>query len=229
MPYQGNNIRMHRTVRRKDSASRRQDIINAAFDCIARAGHLSLSTTELAENVGISQPAIFRHFRSKQTLHEAILQEANQRILELIKSYLGQTDRWKDPLLLIQDFLGAMGRHFAEHPGVWLTLAYHRGLLPQGVEPTKQCACWQMRYSLERVCRAAIEAKQISSKSNGEMIAAVLVATLIGIGQQWLNSGRSFDLTERIDFAASSFLQGHALQSDMHCEQPEGADIALTA
>lgn len=199
-----------------NSANRRQEIVNAAFQSIAATGHLTLSTTELASMVGISQPAIFRHFRSKQQLHDAILEEANQRVLAELKALIGQTERWQDPLALVRDVLLAMGEHFQNAPGIWLTLINQNCLADceaaQSVEEeacASGCATTQLHFSLKRLCQSAIDAGQMAKTSDADLVANVLVGQLFGLGQQWIGSKQGFDLNERLDYAISGFLDGH--------------------
>lgn len=200
-----------------NSANRRQEIVNAAFDSIAATGQLSLSTTDLATKVGISQPAIFRHFRSKQQLHDAILTEANDRVLGHLKKLIGQTERWQDPSRLIRDILVAMGKSFCDEPGIWLTLIHQRCLSSEEMTACqsmdkhvhKHCASTQLHYSLKRLCQSAIEAGQLARTAEPETLSCVLVALLFGVGQQWIGSGQSFDMTERVIYATDSFLNGH--------------------
>lgn len=166
--------------------------------------------------VGISQPAIFRHFRSKQQLHDAILGEANQRVLDEFKGLIGQTDRWQDPLNLVRDVLLAMGEHFQREPGIWLTLINQNCLADceisddgQDDKGASQCATTQLHYSLKRLCQSAVDAGQMAKSSNADLVANVLVAQLFGLGQQWIGSKKGFDLKERLDYALSGFLDGH--------------------
>lgn len=214
MPVSG-TFSTKRPVRRMNSANRRQEIVNAAFQSIAATGHLTLSTTELASMVGISQPAIFRHFRSKQQLHDAILDEANQRVLNEFKGLIGQTDRWQDPLKLVRDVLLAMGEHFQRESGIWLTLINQNCLVDCETEDgdqannTAQCATTQLHYSLKRLCQSAIDAGQMAKTSDADLVASVLVAQLFGLGQQWISSRKSFNLRERLDYALGGFLDGH--------------------
>ncbi len=231
MPQSG-TIASKRPVRRMNSANRRQEIVNAAFDSIAATGQLSLSTTDLATKVGISQPAIFRHFRSKQQLHDAILAEANNHILTHLKKLIGQTERWQNPSQLIKDILVTMGKSFCKDPGIWLTLIHQRCLsgeeFPtcQGMDKMqgKSCASTQLHYSLKRLCGSAIETGQLSRNADPESLSCVLVALLFGVGQQWIGSGKSFDMIERLSYAADGFLDGHlSLREARPAEQTEVA------
>jgi AcrR family transcriptional regulator len=57
---------------RKPAAERREEIVKAVLRIIGERGLTSLTTTTLAEEVGVTSGALFRHFASR----DAILQEA---------------------------------------------------------------------------------------------------------------------------------------------------------
>ncbi len=198
-----------------NSAHRQLEIVNAAFDCIASTGHLSLSTTELAYKVGISQPAIFRHFRSKQQLHQAILDEANQHVIEELKVLIGNAELWNNPLDLIQGVVTHMADSFERSPGIWLTLICQRSIAAEAdlsgtVDHVMahKCAITQLTFALERLCRAAMEHKQLGSTVNPSDISHSYLALLFGMGQLWLNSQRNFNLHERVKFSVHSIVAG---------------------
>lgn len=69
-------------TKRKSGAVRREEIAVAALRIIGERGIASLTTTTLAEEVGVTSGALFRHFKSR----EAILQEAARHALAKIES-----------------------------------------------------------------------------------------------------------------------------------------------
>ena len=218
MPSTGTTTRK-RPVQRMNSAHRQVEIVNAAFDCIAATGHLSLSTTELAYKVGISQPAIFRHFRSKQQLHQAILDEANQRIIEELKLQIGSSERWNNPLNLLQDVVMRMGESFEASPGVWLTLICQRSIAAEAeitdeaAQPIgNKCAITQLSYALERMCSAAVENKQLVNTASPPDLSFTFLSMLFGMGQLWLNNSRSYNLQSRLELAIASLLSGQVVE-----------------
>ncbi|MGD8412592.1 MAG: TetR/AcrR family transcriptional regulator [Candidatus Latescibacterota bacterium] len=66
---------------RKPGAERREEIFQAVFRIVGERGVTSLTTTALAEEIGVSTGALFRHFRSR----DAILQEAVEYALVRIE------------------------------------------------------------------------------------------------------------------------------------------------
>ncbi|MGD9548417.1 MAG: TetR/AcrR family transcriptional regulator [Candidatus Krumholzibacteriia bacterium] len=69
-------------TKRKSAAIRREEIAVAALRIIGERGIASLTTTTLAEEVGVTSGALFRHFKSR----EEMLQEAARHALAKIES-----------------------------------------------------------------------------------------------------------------------------------------------
>lgn len=64
--------------KRMKADERRQQIIRAAMDVFARNGFGGSTTREIAKNAGISEAMIYSHFRNKQDLYTAIIDEKLQ-------------------------------------------------------------------------------------------------------------------------------------------------------
>ncbi|MCG6917663.1 MAG: TetR/AcrR family transcriptional regulator [Deltaproteobacteria bacterium] len=64
--------------KRMKADQRRQEIIRAAMEVFARNGFGGSTTREIAENAGISEAMIYSHFRNKQDLYTAIIDEKLQ-------------------------------------------------------------------------------------------------------------------------------------------------------
>jgi AcrR family transcriptional regulator len=55
------------------TASRRDQILDAALACFASAGFRGTTTREIAARVGLTEAALYRHFESKEALYAAII------------------------------------------------------------------------------------------------------------------------------------------------------------
>jgi AcrR family transcriptional regulator len=71
---------------------KKQDIINAALELFAEEGFKSTSTNRVALKAGVSEGLIFRHFKNKNGLLEAIIQEGQTRAVELFSGILSEQD-----------------------------------------------------------------------------------------------------------------------------------------
>lgn len=69
---------------------RQKQIIEAAIDVIASAGIQNLTIKNLASAIGVTEPALYRHFRNKQEILESVLRyfawESRKNLLSIVKS-----------------------------------------------------------------------------------------------------------------------------------------------
>jgi AcrR family transcriptional regulator len=69
------------TTRGRAKAERRAALLQAAAHLFARRGFEGVSLEDLGSAVGVSGPAVYRHFPSKQAVIVALLVEASERLL----------------------------------------------------------------------------------------------------------------------------------------------------
>ncbi len=69
---------------------RQKQIIEAAIDVIASAGIQGLTIKNLASAIGVTEPALYRHFRNKQEILESVLRyfawESRRNLLSILKN-----------------------------------------------------------------------------------------------------------------------------------------------
>jgi len=69
------------TARGRAKAQRRAALLEAAAHQFARRGFEGVSLEDLGSAVGVSGPAVYRHFASKQAVLAALLVEVSERLL----------------------------------------------------------------------------------------------------------------------------------------------------
>src|SRR5690349_22907058 len=72
-------------TRRKSAEERREDILAVAMQHFAAGGYHGTSTEAIARDAGISQPYLFRLFRTKKELFLACDDRACEKILEAFR------------------------------------------------------------------------------------------------------------------------------------------------
>ena len=95
------------TRTRKSAEERREEIVAIAIEQFALSGYKGTSTEAIAREAGISQPYLFRLFKTKRDLFIACYDVAHQRILETFQA----AARGRAP----DEVLPAMGRAYTEH------------------------------------------------------------------------------------------------------------------
>ncbi|QKG84413.1 TetR/AcrR family transcriptional regulator [Kroppenstedtia pulmonis] len=71
---------------RPKKKNRKEDILEASLDVIAERGYYNTTTALIAEKAGISQPYVFKFFKTKEELFVAALDRAYERILQTFKN-----------------------------------------------------------------------------------------------------------------------------------------------
>ncbi|MEO0378163.1 MAG: WHG domain-containing protein [Cyanobacteria bacterium P01_A01_bin.17] len=98
----------------KENSLSRQDVINAAVECIDQEGASALGVSRVALRLGIKPPAIYKHLENGAHLQQATAIEIWQRYL----SDCEQTLAGKDITLSLLKQLGFFTRDFAKsYPG----------------------------------------------------------------------------------------------------------------
>jgi AcrR family transcriptional regulator len=69
---------------RMSGGDRRQQIVRVAIDLFSRKGFRGTTTKEIAEQAGVSEAIIFRHFATKRDLYSAIIDYKASECAELI-------------------------------------------------------------------------------------------------------------------------------------------------
>ena len=94
----------------------KDDVICTAFEVWGRELYKTTSLTKLAETLGVSKPALYRHFPDKQTLQKAMEERFFDDYSQAIKPALEEAqkeERWQDRFLVFIQFIsGYFSRHF---------------------------------------------------------------------------------------------------------------------
>ena len=97
------------------SAIRKKEIKQALFEIIVNEGIGSLSVKRLAEGAGLSEGAIYRHFKSKNAIFLSIADDMEEELLsELKKTTLSR----RSPESRLKSFICKHYRYLARHRGM---------------------------------------------------------------------------------------------------------------
>jgi AcrR family transcriptional regulator len=97
---------------RKPTEERRKEIANAAIKIIGSQGLREFTMARLAEEVGIKDGSIFRHFKDKQDIMNAVV----ERIEELLVAAAPRP--LPDPLDRLEEFIASRLKVVAAQPGL---------------------------------------------------------------------------------------------------------------
>ena len=84
----------------RGAANRRDEIISAATDLFFEYGYEKASLRELSRKVGVTQAAIYYHFKNKEQILYTIIEQSSNELTFLLKSSLGGK---RDPVEKLRD------------------------------------------------------------------------------------------------------------------------------
>lgn len=94
----------------KSGEERRDEIIAATLGILAERGMHAWTTAALAERVGVSEAAIFKHFENKDEILTAALRHQARELRSRIEEYEAQGSAWERAEGLIRHLLAYLER-----------------------------------------------------------------------------------------------------------------------
>ena len=164
--------------------AKRDEILEAALEVIAREGYRGASVKELAEAVGLSQAGLLHYFDSKDELFTAILRKRD----EVDSRRFGAMDD-DAPLERIRDGFVDVVRHNAEVPG--LVELFSRLAVEAG-DPQHPAHDYfvERTDALRRTFADALERQQqegrLTDRVPAETLARIVQALADGLQLQWM-------------------------------------------
>ena len=102
-------------TRRLPTAERREQIVLATLDLLSRHPVSDVTTRLIAEEVGLSQPALFRHFDTRSALFAAVIAHSRDRLRDGADRALAGAPTWDDAA---QAIAAVIVEHAGAHPGL---------------------------------------------------------------------------------------------------------------
>lgn len=94
---------------RLKAPQRREQLIDVATKLFAGFGYDATTTAAIAKAAGVTEPILYRHFKSKQELFVAIVRSVSDRTLAQWREAIANTN---DPIERIKRVAGGMPEHF---------------------------------------------------------------------------------------------------------------------
>ncbi|TCC48731.1 TetR/AcrR family transcriptional regulator [Kribbella capetownensis] len=152
--------------------AKREEILTAALEVIARQGYRKTSTKELAAAVGLSEAGLLHYFGSKEKLFDAVLRARDE----------ADVDRFDESDLI--DKLTAIIRHNSDVPGLvqlYSTFSAEAGDPQHPSHPYFVERYARLRESLADAVRARQAAGTFSPAADPVLIATLLIALSDGL------------------------------------------------
>lgn len=107
---------------RKSAAVRKREIIETAIRIITEEGPERMTTERIARRVGLTQPAIFRHFAKKALIWDGIAEYLSDKVFSGMDEIIA--DRQTPPLDRLRTYMRVHFQRLEEHP--YISVFYAR-------------------------------------------------------------------------------------------------------
>lgn len=177
---------------RKSAEDRKREVVDTALRLLSVLSVETLTTERIANEVGISQAAIFRHFPTKHALWLAILETVESRAITIWDTALSSTDA---PLDRLRHVLEAQLSLIAATPAI-PKLVFTVGQL------STETDLREVHMRIMARLRGILLHEAETAAANGSLRASIpamdITALFLGLVQgtvlRWQLSDRSFDL-----------------------------------
>jgi len=71
---------------------KQEKILTAALELFAKEGYSATSTSKIAKRAGVSEGLIFRHFKNKEGLLQAIIGQAEEKLKQVFSDIIFESD-----------------------------------------------------------------------------------------------------------------------------------------
>ncbi len=163
-----------RSNRRQPQAERREQIADAALEILGRQGLAGLTTTALADAIGVSSGALFRHFASRNEILEETVRQAADRVDATFP------DASLPPAERLRALALARVALISTQPGIaWLLRSTQalQALPPTAVQRLRGLIRRSRSY-IRRALRAATEAGDVRTDVPPDVLLLVYTATV---------------------------------------------------
>lgn len=181
----------------KPHEQRRQEIIQSALELAAERGVKKVTTQAIADRVGIAQPTVFRHFRTR----DDIFADAITWLAERLFSVLGAAQDSRLPpdqrlRVLIETQLDFVSRHRGL-PRMLFSDRLH--LESPTLKKTVQKVMGRYTAQVAGLISAGIESGSFDPSLDADESARFVAATIQGLIMRWSIFDFSFRLLDEAD------------------------------
>lgn len=176
--------------------ARRELILDVAMANFAQQGYARTSMSKIAQDVGLTQPGLMHHFRTKQHLLVALAERRFEQTRAWVMSAAPDTDGTGPFRTLLEST-----ERFLQQPGLIELFVIVSGEAADPSSPAHEL--YTRRYQLAvteltELFRRSVEAGFLREDVDYEHVARDCIAVNDGMQLQWVLAGGRLDLVARI-------------------------------
>ena len=173
---------------------RQQEIIEVSLDLIAKKGIQGLTMKNLSKEIGISEPAIYRHYENKIEILKSILDHFFNNVKSILESELNSDST------ALEKILNIFNRHFisfSEKPQL-LAVIFSEELFRNETSLNQKVAniMEQNAQMIQAILETGRQNGEINPNLNPRHLAIIIMGALRLLAKQWQMSNHSFNLKQ---------------------------------
>ncbi len=174
----GDSIRATRMPRDQ----RRVQLLDAALDVFTSKGYHASAMDDIADAAGVSKPVLYQHFPSKLDLYLALLDQACERLVDVVEEALDSTDDNADRVIAT---MGAFYEFVSSSSGEF-RFVFESDLTGDG---QVQKRLWQVNNEIADAIAEVIAEDTALPPEHSKLLAISLVGIAQVSARYWVSSG----------------------------------------
>ncbi len=176
-------------------SERQKQIIEESIQIINDKGIQGLTIKNLSHAIGISEPAIYRHFDSKKDIMSAILNSFQFEMGEILSK--SDESELESALEIISMFLNAIFDKLSDNPALVSVIFSEEFFINEEHLSDKVFEIFKMKESImTELIRQGQDTGEITKQSDAEMLVLIVMGSLRMLTKKWKMSGYDFNLKE---------------------------------
>ncbi len=199
-------------------------MVEAALELLADTGLNELSTRRVARHLGLSQPALFRHFRSRDALLVAVVETTRAQLGQIAQGLL---ERPADGVARLEELAVSLAEFVQLHPGLPRLLFSDGGADSQPLRTALAQLLSMQRSLVAELVRQGQREGLLDRRVDPQRAALLFVGMLQALSLQWQLSGRDGDLVAEVRPLLRLWLEGVQGQGEGGTKLPVQTDEAV--
>ena len=188
---------------KKDTETRQKEIIEISLEILKQGGCQKLTMKKIAEHVGISEQAIYRHFENKVAILAAVIEYFRSRVSEIFK----HAKEAGSPIHQIQQFIESILENFDNHPGLAVVVTSEDIFQNETSLSREVTKLVENRISnMTEMIRNGQAAGEITDKYPARDLAFMILGALRFLVITWRLSSFSFSLQKKGESLKKSYI-----------------------
>ncbi len=206
---------------KQPTETRQAALVAAALALAAERSPAAVTTADLAQAVGITQGAVFRHFESKEAIWVAVIDLAHQRLLGRLQA---AADAQAQPLAALRAVFLAHVDFVVAHPGVPRVI-FQELQHPEDTPLKARVRQLMQAYRtlLTGLLQRAQAAGQLAPGTDLAAAAVLFIGSVQGLVMQSLLSGQVAGMAAQAPQVYRIFHNGVAARTAPPAPSPEGS------